>query len=47
MTFGAFLDGIQLSHLDVKQLSFAKSEDGAGEMSDRKVVMEDESVPGV
>lgn len=47
ITFRAFLDGIQLSHSDVKQLSFAKSEDGAWETPDRKAVMDDDSVPGV
>lgn len=47
MKFGAFLDEIQLNNLDAKQFSFAKSEDGAWEMPDRKVVMEVETVPGV
>ena len=45
ITFRAFLDGIQLSHSDVKQLSFAKSEDGAWETPDRKVVVDDDSCP--
>lgn len=47
MKLGAFLDGIQLKQLDVKQLSFPKLEEGAQEMPNTKVVTEVESVPKV